>query len=78
MSLARKRYVEWLDRMRAQQKPLVSYRCPRCDAEIFALKPEDGERAYTSFVSCPDCGRLHHTTVHSDGRATLKTMEAWT
>lgn len=37
---------------------VVEIPCPLCKVSIPVIKPERGERDYTSVMSCPDCNHM--------------------
>lgn len=63
----RDRHETWLNGLRREGIPIVTYQCPHCEGELHALRPPPGNDLWDTFATCVHCERVHFRAVWRNG-----------
>lgn len=68
-------YEAYMDRWRAGGRPVASYACPTCTAEIEVPRPSRAGEVWDSLMTCPECGAVHFKVVPAHGPVEVREFE---
>lgn len=69
------KHLAYMDKWKADKKPVAAYICPACGKEIETTRPSRGECAWTTAASCPYCEDVRFLIVPASGKVRVKSLE---
>lgn len=72
----KEQYHAYIERLRAEGRPLARYACPDCDELLETLQPSADDEPYDTLTVCPHCDRQHFKVVWASGAVEAERCKA--